>query len=109
MLQDQRVVEVLDELARNVLLTAKFIDAIEGALSVMDAGALRANLRFVAPPGGGFEDRWLTIDELGDSSLQEHYAKLDPQLKAQLASQWSTFTKAWTDGNAAAVNDAAVQ
>src|SRR5262245_8083091 len=64
MLQDPRVVELLNELARNVLLTAKFIDAIDGALSVIDADALRANLRMVAPPGGGFADHWLNIDEL---------------------------------------------
>lgn len=109
MLHDPKVHELLDRLSTDLLKTAKFVDAIHGALNVMDARGLRSNLRLVAPPGGGFEDRWLTIDELSDPSLAEFYAKLDPKLKDQLISQWIAFTNAWKDQNASGVNDAAAQ
>jgi cytochrome c-type biogenesis protein CcsB len=109
MLQDPKVHELLDRLSTDLLKTAKFIDAIQGALNVMDAESLRANLRIVAPPGGGFNDRWLTIDELSDPRLAELYSKLDPTVKDQLIAQWSALAKAWQDQDSEGVNDAAAQ
>jgi cytochrome c-type biogenesis protein CcsB len=110
MLADPRVRDLLGRLSTDLLRSAKFVDMIQQAMGVMDAASLRANLKLVPPPGGGFEDRWLTLDDLSNPrSLLPNADAMDPQLRASIVAQWSAFTKGWTELNASAVNDAAAQ
>ena len=107
MLTDPRVHDLLNRLSTDLLRSAKFVSFIQQAMEVMDAKSLRENLRLVAPPGGGFEDRWLTLDDLSDSESQTAAAKLDPELRGQITDQWTAFTRGWTSLDASAVNAAA--
>lgn len=109
MLNDSRVHELLSRLSGDVLRSAKFVQQLDAAMSVMNPQALRMNLTLVAPPGGGVQDPWLTLDELAHPQFPVDPAKLDPQLRQNLIDHWAAFTKGWTDRNAAAVNDAAAQ
>jgi cytochrome c-type biogenesis protein CcsB len=108
MLMDPRVQDVLERLSTDLLRSAKFVEALGRAMSVMNPEALRANLKLVAPPGGNVNDPWLTMDELLSQTSADS-SKLDPKIREQLSSAWMAFTTAWFNEDAAGVNDAAAQ
>ena len=115
-LADPRVQEVMGRLSTDLLRSAKFVDKIEQAMSVMDPQVLRANLHLAPPPAAPGEDvetlrnrPWLTLDELADPNLVIPQDKLDPQYRQRLMIVWANFTEGWKSLNAPAVNDAAAQ
>lgn len=107
LLADPRVQDKLGELSRNVLTTSKLVEAIHTAFNVMGAESLRFNLKFVAPPGGGLNDPWWTLDDL--TRPQFPADKLDGQLREELVDQWVAFTNGWKSLNAPLVNEAAAE
>jgi cytochrome c-type biogenesis protein CcsB len=110
MLADPRVHDLMGRLSADVLRTAKFVNMVEQAMAVMSDQTLRVNLKPIAPPGGGLEDRWLTFEDLSHPHAASHLAdRLNPQLRQQIIEQWQAFTSAWKRLDATGVNDAAVQ
>lgn len=110
-LREPRVGQVIDEMRQDLLRTARFADELDTARVVMDPDVLRRSLRVIAPPGGGFEDRWLTFEDL-EASLQGRghpLAEVNEQLKAELLMQWDEFKRAWRDRDAHAVNAASAR
>jgi cytochrome c-type biogenesis protein CcsB len=110
LLRDERVQAVLRRLSTDLMRSARYVDAVQNALAVRDASNLRAGLRLLAPPGGGADDRWSTLDELamlGDT--RPDLASMPAELRQQLISEWIDFTKAWRRGDATGVNAASAQ
>lgn len=109
LLVDPAAQEVLRRMSEDVLRSARFVEQIEGALNVMHPEGLRMNLRFVAPPGGTVEDRWLTIDELADDRAIAAFPTLHSELRQQIITHWTSLTDAWRQGDAETVNRAIVE
>ncbi len=110
-LREPRVGQVIDEMRQDLLRTARFAEELDTARVVMDPDVLRRNLRVIAPPGGGFEDRWLTFEDL-QASLQGRghpLAEVNEQLKTDLLQQWDEFQSAWRARDAQRVNAASAR
>ncbi len=107
MLSDPRVQDLMSRLSTDLLRSAKFVSMIEQAMGVMQPDSLRDGLKFVAPPGGGMDDSWLTLDDLGNPKLEIPAEKMDATRRLELADQWKALTEGWKSLNSAAVNSAA--
>ena len=102
---------------KDLIRTAKEMDAMKGALSVMDPQFLLSSLRMI-PPGDGSADRpWASIGDimlLGADPAQlpanlrerkvEPIPGIDEARQRALAADWRAFVIAWQQGDAAAVN-----
>lgn len=106
MLQDDRVHELMSRLSTDILRSAKPVQAIATALSVMDPQALRMNLKLVAPPGGTMQDPWVTIEDLNAASPRADVSKIDPKRRDRIAAAWSGLQAGWEKQDAAAANAA---
>lgn len=110
-LRKPRVITTINRLRQDLLRTAKFAEELDTAMVVMDPGVLRGSLRLVAPPGGGFDDQWLTLDDLA-ASLHGHgppLAHINRELKLDLVQHWGALQDGWRRRDAQAVNAAAEQ
>ncbi len=105
MLQDPGVNQALARLKQDLVRTARPVDEIESALNSRRPGMLRSNLRLVPPPGGGFDDQWLTIEQY--ATMND--ARIDPQLREDITSHWQKFQNGWKALDAAAVNEASAR
>ncbi len=102
------VLNLLAERSRDVMRSAKFVDAIDNAIGMMQPEALRMNLKLIAPPGGSIQDPWTTMDQfLSDANPVAE--RSDPALREQIRVQWKALERGWKDGDAAIVNSAADQ
>lgn len=110
-LRDTGVAALLGELRQDLITTAKVVEDIETALAVMNADLLRRNLRIVPPPGGDFEDRWYTLDELAELERVDprRYAAVDKDLKLNILREWDVFQAGWREMDATRVNAAAAR
>lgn len=108
MLDDPFVAEVMRTMRSDLIRTARFVDEIETALAVTQPSVLRRNLRLIPPPGGSFQDPWLTFEDLREHlrSERHRFADVEMALKAELLDQWTAFQKAWREMDAAGVNAA---
>ena len=102
---------------KDLIRTAKEMDAMKGALSVLDPQFLLSSLRMI-PPGDGSADRpWASIGDimlLGADPAQlpanlrerkvEPIPGIDEARQRALAADWRAFVIAWQQGDAAAVN-----
>lgn len=114
LLTQPEVLALLRELRKDLIRTAKQVDAIDSALAVADPDFLLQQLRFVAPPSGKVDEPWLSIvDVLGGSVPQDDahagmpsdaIAGLDPNLQTQITKAWLTLRDAWRAENAEGVN-----
>jgi cytochrome c-type biogenesis protein CcsB len=102
MLQDRRVLELLARAKTDLRTTAKFVDAIETAMAVMQPRVLQQNLRFIATPGGDVSSPWITIDALAASMVTSADVDYEGIIEA-----WGSLQSAWARGDAAGVNNAA--
>jgi len=110
LLGERRVRAVLAQLSTDLMRTARYVDAIQNARRVRDPMNLRRALRFVAPPAGGAEAQWHTLDELAMFGGQRaDLARVPADLKQQLVIQWVAFADAWRRADASGVNAAAGQ
>ncbi len=105
MVMDPEVQTLLEVKQRDLIRTARAVQQIRTALGVMQPEVLRENLRIVPQPGGGFDDRWMTIEELADR-LQAGTAPAETGPADQVVAAWDTLTTAWRGQDAAQVNDA---
>lgn len=110
-LLDPLVQQTLSAMKQDLVRTARFVNDIETGLGASRPGALRENLRLIPPPAGGFEDRWLTFEDLADSlSRADHpLASVNLELKRDLLAQWKRLQTAWQAFDAVTVNDASAQ
>jgi cytochrome c-type biogenesis protein CcsB len=106
MLMDPEVQALLDRKQRDLIRTAKAADQIRTAISVSDPRVLRQNLRIVPPPGGGFDDPWLTIDEY---AFGTGGASADPERRREIAMAWTEMAEGWQGEDAERVNSAAAR
>jgi len=106
MLLDDEVQDLLEVKERDLIRTARTVGQIRTALGVMQPEVLRINLRIVPPPGGGFDDPWMTIEELADRLEAGTIPPAETGPAGQIVSAWDSFTTAWRGQAAAQVNDA---
>jgi cytochrome c-type biogenesis protein CcsB len=108
MLNDPIVAQRMSGMRQDLIRTARFVEEVETAIAVMSPDTLRNNLRIVPPPGGGFDDRWLTLEELAhlEHARPHVYQHVDAALKADLLATWRRFQDAWREMDASAVNAA---
>ncbi|MDY7109184.1 MAG: cytochrome c biogenesis protein CcsA [Planctomycetota bacterium] len=110
LLRAERVQAILARLSTDLMRSARYVDAVRNALAVRDASNLRQGLKLVAPPGGGAEERWYTLDELamaGDT--RPDLAAMPAELRQKLISAWIDFTNAWRRSDAVGVNATSAQ
>ena len=106
MIMDDEVQDLLEVKERDLIRTARTVGQIRTALAVMRPDVLRRNLRIVPPPGGGVEDRWMTIEELADQLEAGTIPPGETAPAGQIVSAWDSLTTAWRGQAAAQVNDA---
>ena len=110
LMRDPAVADLLEQMSRDLLRTAKPVQAIRGAMNLLDPGRLRSRLMLLPPPSGEYHDRWHTLDELTVAAIDDpEYSMIDPALRADLAVVWRSFTSAWGRSDAAGVNDSAAR
>jgi cytochrome c-type biogenesis protein CcsB len=110
LLRDPRAQAALGRLSTDLMRSARYVDAVRHALAVRDPSNLRRGLRFVAPPGGGADDRWYTLDELAMmGEARSDLASMPADLRRKLVGAWIDFTNAWRQADATGVNAAAAQ
>lgn len=110
LLRDPAVDDLLERMSRDLLRTAKPVQAIRGAMNLLDPGRLRSRLMLLPPPSGEYHDRWHTLDELAAAPVDDpEYAGIPVSLRADLVSAWRSFTSAWGRSDAAGVQSAAVR
>jgi cytochrome c-type biogenesis protein CcsB len=102
MLFDPAVRELLARLEADVIRSAKYVQAIQTAVTLRQPRFLRDSLRVVPPAGGGegFDRSWLTLESIADEG------ELDPGVRGELVGAWQSLTEGWRAGDAARVNAA---
>jgi cytochrome c-type biogenesis protein CcsB len=110
LLSGSAVQMVFSQLRTDLMRTAGKIEDIETAMSLTNPRLLRGNLTLAPDPRGGFDDPWMTLDDLAAAQAHAHEdLGLDPQLHGLLVSQWTEFIEGWREGDAARVNGASAQ
>ena len=108
---------VLDAMQADLLRTAKAMDAVRGARTVMRPEFLLDRLRIVPVGAGDTQQRWSSMREImmlaaDPAAVQAAGVAADPiagidQVKQrQCAAIWKSLVEGWTRGDAAAVNQA---
>ena len=107
---------LLDDMSRDLIRTAKFVDMVRDAQVVSRPEMLSANLRIVPPAGDDPQLVWFSIDRLwrssgapGDSihagmTARAKLPGLDQKLQDGIADGWMRLGSAWRQQDAAAVN-----
>ena len=116
LLNDPKVVSLLQRLGRDLIRTSKSVDAIQSAVTVANADFLADQLRLVAPPGSDAATPWWSISELigrsgvpmdethaGLPSMSETVGPQD-ELRQAVRKEWASLRTAWHDEDASAVN-----
>ncbi|MBI1826790.1 MAG: cytochrome c biogenesis protein CcsA [Planctomycetes bacterium] len=110
--------ELLQRLERDLIRTAKVVDAIRGAMSVCEPRVLSSNLRMIAPPDGDVHHPWFTFDELSGTArapsdnMHSNVTAAAPaeipglaaESQKKLVDAWTGLRKGWQAQDAAAVN-----
>jgi ABC-type transport system involved in cytochrome c biogenesis permease subunit len=117
LLRRAEVRSLLDRLGRDLIRTAKAVDAIDRGLFLADAGFLSDNLRVVAPPAADANTPWVSIADLAMAggapndamharlaSMPERIPGLDAEVQAKLSRTWAGLRDAWRNENASVVN-----
>ena len=110
------VTRLLDELERDLMRTAKPVNQIRTAMSVLRPETLSGELRIIPPPGGSAADGWHLGEALwGGAPMDDAHSGvraaagvpgLESELAAQLKQTWSKLSMSWRAQDAVAVNDA---
>jgi len=110
--------DLLQRLERDLIRTAKVVDAIRGAMSVCEPRVLSSNLRMIAPPDGDVHHPWYSFDELTGASkapadnmhsnvagaLPTEIPGLQTETQKKLIDAWTALRKGWQAQDATAVN-----
>ena len=115
------VVALLREMRKDLIRTAKVVDAIDSALGVKDPRFLLQQLRIVPRGDGDMQKPWHGIEEImfADGGSEpvpgamlllaqkgEPPADLTPEQRAGVADAWRLFVNSWLAADAAGVNRA---
>ena len=107
-LETPEATATLDRLSRDLMRTARPVEEIRGALSWARPKVLRSLLTVVAPPDGGFESRWFTLDELTMGGMTAPiFSGIDSEVRRKSIGHWEALTTAWAAGDANTVNGSA--
>ncbi len=123
MLDRPEVTPLLRRMESDLIRTAKQTDAIKSAKTVMSPSFLLDRLRVLPPAPAGEEEKWhglaeimfLPVDpQVADAALeglpdQQPIMGIDPGLQRKAAGAWRDLVNAWTAGDVAGVNGAAVE
>ncbi|MCA9294875.1 MAG: cytochrome c biogenesis protein CcsA, partial [Phycisphaerales bacterium] len=96
---DPEVGTLMQRLSADLVRTAKKVDQLETALTLRRPEVLRAQFT-VVPPAGGFEDQWLTFEQLRRRAAEQ---PLSADEQRALAA-WDTFSTGWMNSDAIEVN-----
>ena len=108
LLRQPAVLRLLETLRRDLMRTARFVEALDSAAFVMGAGFLEDSLCVVPPPGGDAQTPWLPLHDVMQDDLPA-LAGLDAALRDELRGQYDAFSRAWRAQDAPAVNAASVR
>ncbi|MCH8880916.1 MAG: hypothetical protein IID34_13680, partial [Planctomycetes bacterium] len=109
---------LLDEMSRDLIRTAKFVNAVRDATFVRLPSTLAGSLRIMPPAGEDRQQIWLPIDSLWQTARAPQDAAhadlrrrvfvpdLDPKLQDSIAGAWLGLASAWQRQDAPAVNRA---
>ena len=115
------VIALLREMRKDLIRTAKVVDAIDSALGVKDPRFLLTQLRIVPRGDGDLQKPWHGIEELmfSDGAKQpvpgsmlllaakgEPPTDLTPEQRAAVADGWRLFVNSWLANDAKGVNTA---
>ncbi|MEL6743274.1 MAG: cytochrome c biogenesis protein CcsA, partial [Planctomycetota bacterium] len=107
-LETPEATATLDRLSRDLMRTARPVEEIRGALSWARPKVLRSLFTVVAPPDGGFESRWFTLDELNMGGMTAPiFSGIDSEVRRKSIGHWQALTDAWSAGDANTVNGSA--
>ncbi len=107
LVDDLNVHRLLSQLRQDIIRTSSDVDELDTALHVMEPRFLRSSLRIVPPPGGGYEDPWLTVEEFAGQEERIREAGLDLELRDDIVDAWRRLLLAWRDQDAGTVESAA--
>jgi ABC-type transport system involved in cytochrome c biogenesis permease subunit len=109
------VTAALKELSRDVMRSAKDVEALTNVAALADPRALARLLRVIPPPGARTQqERWFSIEDLAVAAAQQNSAGtgmsalpgMTPEMQAGLTDQWLALRRAWASSDAPAVNAA---
>ena len=107
-LETSEATGTLDRLSQDLMRTARPVEEIRGALSWARPDVLRSLFTVVAPPDGGFESRWFTLDELNMGGMTAPiFSGIDSEVRRKSIGHWQALTDAWSVGDANTVNGSA--
>jgi len=110
LLRDPAVADLMDEMSRDLLRTARAVEEISGAMSLLNPERLKSRLMLLPPPSGDYHDRWHTIDELAAASFDDpEYIGIPAELRADLTTAWRSFATSWGRSDADGVHRAATR
>ncbi len=121
LLADERLVPLFRQLAADVVRTAKQMDQIDSALSIVDPRFLLDRMRLIPPGNGDTKTPWHGIEEVmfvpGKTPIPQALMGLagqsvpidgvDMALQGQIADAWRDFVNAWLGQDAPAVTRSA--
>jgi cytochrome c-type biogenesis protein CcsB len=99
MLLDTRVQQLLDAKESDLIRTAKAVQQVRTAMNVAHPEVLERSLKVMPPPGGGFDDPWLTLEE----------ASVRGGAPAALAEAWGALRSSWAAQDAPGASSAAAK
>jgi cytochrome c-type biogenesis protein CcsB len=101
---DPEVGKLMQHLSADLVRTAKKVDQLETAMVLRRPEVLRAQFT-VVPPAGGFDDQWLTFEQLRQRAVSQPLSA-DEQ---RALDAWDTFSAGWMNSDAAEVNRGAAE
>jgi cytochrome c-type biogenesis protein CcsB len=93
----------MNELERDLMRSARFVQAIRGARNTKHPGSLAQVLRIVPPPSGDDQEPWSGMGSMGNTVNTPS----DQALGKRLASAWRDLGQAWVAQEPVGVNLAA--
>ncbi len=95
----------MEELERDLMRSARLVQAVRGALFVKESPNLAQSLRLVPPPGADAGEPWQALDFEGRPATPPR----DADLGERLTSAWSDLVEGWVTQDAVAVDVAAAR
>lgn len=108
-LHDPGITTELERLNRDLVRTARFVDAINTAVAVSDPGLLLAHWKIVPPASNATDRPWIGLDALmaHDQGMTTSPLDIDPAHASSVMTAWRDLVNAWMTEDAVGVNAAA--
>ena len=119
LLQRSEVEPVMQQMQSDLLRTAKAMDSIRGARTVMRPDFLLRELRIVPSPGGQKDQQWSSMRDImllaadpgalkAAGATATPLAGIDEAKQRACAAEWKSLVEGWTNGDAIVVNKSLV-